>query len=1346
MKPQIARKIISTILVFAFAVTNMPAYALAPGSRFAKKEATEDVVKRVSWLSAFMVAGDAPQSVVDKGSRELVSLLGHEDREVKKGVIATLSDLFHSQKRLPAEVIDDGSKEMVRLLSHPDDLIKQRATYAFSNLFEGRRKIGQKVIDARAEELAQLVADRDSLVASYGAISFKALIRSKRDIPQEIIDRVARASLDFIDDPDDLVKEQALLIFTELFKSLRQIPQEAVDNCSKKLAAMLSTDDMNITIRKEAAAALGALFASERDMPSSVAEDSSTTLVRLLDRQDSSARDAFKDALMVLYKSKRNISEAVIRDNARMLRYSLTNPFSRWEAARLLAALFVSERNITQDVVDSCSKRLEEFLNYSDERTPGLASIALGGLFTGNRQIPQDRMDKISRRLVGLLSTKDYAFFAPPGLGALFKSKLPIPSDVLEDGTRVLVGRLSDPNESTRNFALATINSLFEGQREIPQDVIDKRIKELLPSVSHPDDEVRRDILLAFGKFVGRSGTLSEEVKEALRDKVGLMSIAFTDGGNAPNTASAFGEGVLSTINDTKTLPPPDGVPQKRALSLDDIPVCSLDELIPKGYRFLRAQGRTLIYKGKDGRYLAVKLLKQREDPALLDYESQWFDYLNEKGEALDIKGEYPVSHKIKGHRVVRINGVSKAAEKALEGLTDKDGDPVEISKRYGSYTAMAYEVKDDGYFIYLSDSRLSQKRLAEAMATNLHDLFALARHGIVHTQLIELFHNVIQHGREDRGRYLWMIDIIRPMEGRTGAGRLHAWTQAVRYPNMRLSGIADFSDIYHISEIAKEENETAAHLDTFRAEHPDYKPEAFYLASYLGDYLSSATLVVGKHLRDKERLNWEKPGELADLMKRCFIIGFCAYTGRSEGEVGHLAETINWERHAMQMAVNMAKGDKLAPFLLSESISERMYGPDVMVTYSENYPSSRGWVDDPRKGIRGWYFDGQNPDLGPVNGSLPLQELIKANYIFTSLMIADRANSQRAVADASREIEARAAVREALLAPGSRFGRRALDLDEKTCRSLSSKIVEELNLKQVSDFPTYNDTEYTYGARHYVEEMWGAPIEEARWGVEPICKFYFIRIGSLFFIEETAYSRLSQPLREVLGANVIKVTDLDGNLGHPMMEGFIISTIIAMMNSDFLNKRTVDLGAGDGILSLVAMKLGASSVDLVEIDSKKLAQADRQLRLNGFIKDKHYRLHNTDLKETAKLADRLKLTKGETAVISNIGTWPGVYDVTNADSIALIREIPDVTLFVGGGYKEWRHQGFRFISVDQDLIKQLGFIINPIIAKCEDEIAALIAWSATSGQPLKLAPGSRLGKRPRLASFERLLLHRISP
>ncbi|MBU1888188.1 MAG: hypothetical protein KKB46_03230, partial [Candidatus Omnitrophica bacterium] len=42
-----------------------------------------------------------------------------------------------------------------------------------------------------------------------------------------------------------------------------------------------------------------------------------------------------------------------------------------------------------------------------------------------------------------------------------------------------------------------------------------------------------------------------------------------------------------------------------------------------------------------------------------------------------------------------------------------------------------------------------------------------------------------------------------------------------------------------------------------------------------------------------------------------------------------------------------------------------------------------------------------------------------------------------------------------------------------------------------------------------------------------------------------------------------------------------------------------------------------------------------------------------------------------DTVIVSNIGTWPKIYGdaVTNADSMKLIPRIPNVKVYIGGGY-----------------------------------------------------------------------------
>jgi hypothetical protein len=379
-------------------------------------------------------------------------------------------------------------------------------------------------------------------------------------------------------------------------------------------------------------------------------------------------------------------------------------------------------------------------------------------------------------------------------------------------------------------------------------------------------------------------------------------------------------------------------------------------------------------------------VLKQYEDASLLDYESRMLDYLNTHKGQLNLTSTYPRPCFIQGNRTIKVR-LDEPSMAMLEGQIKKDGTFFSLDTSDGYHTLMAYQTEGNGYFTYLRDSAIEPEQFKQALLVNMHDLFTLARYGIIHTALIELFHN-LSTDREDRGKYLWMVDIFRDIEERSGAGRLHAWTSAVEYPNMRLSGLADFPDFYPLKELAKESNRVSEHMNTLLEHHPGYDSEVFYLASYLGDYLLSATLITGRYFRDRDELDWRNPSKLASLMQDCYVAAFAAFTERPEEEVQLLSDAIDWNKFAMQMALNMAKGNELAEFLLNKNIPDEIYGPDAKINYSEDYSNARGWHDTPK--IKGWYDDGRNPDLGPVNGPNPLQELIKANYIFTALSIAE--------------------------------------------------------------------------------------------------------------------------------------------------------------------------------------------------------------------------------------------------------------------------------------------------------------------------------------------------------------------
>ncbi|MCP4651829.1 MAG: hypothetical protein GY858_00365 [Candidatus Omnitrophica bacterium] len=470
---------------------------------------------------------------------------------------------------------------------------------------------------------------------------------------------------------------------------------------------------------------------------------------------------------------------------------------------------------------------------------------------------------------------------------------------------------------------------------------------------------------------------------ELMRQAFRLYAIDFSDGGDSPANYNTYSEAALSDNQPPKLEVLPSELPQKQARQLKEFSkLDSLDGFL-EGAVLLRAQGRTLVYKTREGKILCVKVLKDKENPNDLFYEHQLIEYIYQHKGNLGLKGQYPKALLVNGQRVNRVASLSEGALAALNGQASKEGEALTPDHRYKHYTLMAYELDNEDYLTYLNDSELDIEQFKGALLTSIHDLFVLGRHGLLHTDLIELFHNLGQNRR-----FQWMIAIIQQVMSRSGTGRLHAWPSSVKYPNSRISGVADFANVFNLEDIANPSNKDVPDiLHSLQRFGPS--ASNFYLASYLGDYLFASTLMIGSYLRETNQLDIdsiESINQLQSIMKEMFEQAYTSFSGRQAS--GRTIDLINWERLAKQMAYFMAEGDEYADDLIKNSIRSELY--EVNPDYSESYEGSRGFKTMEKDGKRGYYFDDVNPDLGPVNGPLPLQELVKALYVVTADMIVD--------------------------------------------------------------------------------------------------------------------------------------------------------------------------------------------------------------------------------------------------------------------------------------------------------------------------------------------------------------------
>jgi len=272
---------------------------------------------------------------------------------------------------------------------------------------------------------------------------------------------------------------------------------------------------------------------------------------------------------------------------------------------------------------------------------------------------------------------------------------------------------------------------------------------------------------------------------------------------------------------------------------------------------------------------------------------------------------------------------------------------------------------------------------------------------------------------------------------------------------------------------------------------------------------------------------------------------------------------------------------------------------------------------------------------------------------------------------------------------------------EEEESRALNSRLLLEFGGSLRETFRNF--LPLRYGERPIVSSTQRYGVEQ--WGEKEV---YWIRSGPLFFMEARRADSLSPALREDLGPRLIRVPDLQAysisrlhDSGKGKFGSHTHATLMAVLHSDLKDHAVVDLGAGDGVLALAASRRGAGPLILVEHDPVQMEQARFLLIANELIEGKDFHLLDMDLKDVEGIAREVERWAGpgrKIALIMNVGTWPGLYDVSNAEGIALARRLPGVDRFIAGGYmgdtprEDWRWSPREAVPADQSALVSLGF------------------------------------------------------
>jgi len=470
-------------------------------------------------------------------------------------------------------------------------------------------------------------------------------------------------------------------------------------------------------------------------------------------------------------------------------------------------------------------------------------------------------------------------------------------------------------------------------------------------------------------------------------------------GGGSDSSVANFAGGVIKDPDPLSLLELPLSPPEFK--SVDQEQFVDMKE-IPSGHKINgihRIMGRTIVYTTEDGKYIAFKFQKTGEDPDKLVRESKFFTYLNSlKNEGVPLQGNYPEAlgtFMVHGSLHIAQDETAGTVVKRLNTSLDGAGTVEAADDRY---KVMAYITEDKDYFTYLHEIE-GEDEARSAYRKNLTDLFLLAKYGLIHPDITELFHDKQRgrEGRSDGGKYIPMVDMMfLPAVGfgsGQGPGELSAWEQ--KYPNVRGSGLADTPEVMTLSELSKFISPHSKYLLEGHQKNVGFGGRTiglvrftesqrgkFLLAHFLGNYLLSCALIEGKRLKDQPgMLPWENPESLARMMRDQFKISYDTFTGKSDDIA---ASYIDWNMLARQMAFFM-NGDYVEILENGKQFPEGLFESGTKIEFPSKPLEEPGWV----KG-KGWMLDAKNPDLGPANGSLPLQELIKAICIYTSFMVAE--------------------------------------------------------------------------------------------------------------------------------------------------------------------------------------------------------------------------------------------------------------------------------------------------------------------------------------------------------------------
>ena len=174
-----------------------------------------------------------------------------------------------------------------------------------------------------------------------------------------------------------------------------------------------------------------------------------------------------------------------------------------------------------------------------------------------------------------------------------------------------------------------------------------------------------------------------------------------------------------------------------------------------------------------------------------------------------------------------------------------------------------------------------------------------------------------------------------------------------------------------------------------------------------------------------------------------------------------------------------------------------------------------------------------------------------------------------------------------------------------------------------------------------------------------------YLRIGKTWFLDPSFFPPDSEEVKQIPSGDIIWIAP--GEEGskplHWSHHPYTASILHALTYAELTGKTVLDLGCGNGLLGVQALKLGASKVIGIDNDGKWESEFNANAKGNGFSDKMDFRSY--DLSSPEKWLSSLD-TEAVEVFIANIGPHYGDIDLL---SIRLLEKFPNALTFIGGGY-----------------------------------------------------------------------------